>query len=201
ANPVDPRRVRDEQTPAVDERHGREVHLLLARERVGGGPAFDVHGAVGDHRQPVLRSHLHPLDGELTQSELLLEGVGDAYAEVDGVPGRFAIGVQEGERARGVTMADRDRAGRLDLVERALRLRPECGPGQHGERRQYHGYRAVHSLYGHSAVPPQVIGLRRSPLHPVANRPSIVTASSFEMAVDTRLTSFATVSGCRRLTF
>src|SRR5215475_2970714 len=37
AYPVDLRRVRDEQTPAVDERHGREVHLLLARERVGGG--------------------------------------------------------------------------------------------------------------------------------------------------------------------
>ncbi len=76
---------RHEQAAAVEEGQQREVHLRHAGERLRRRAALDVHGAVGDGGDAILRGDLGPLDVELRQRELLLDAVGDAQAEIDRV--------------------------------------------------------------------------------------------------------------------
>ena len=96
--------------------------LLLAVGIVGGRAAFEVDGAVGHQRDAGRRGHRIELDLELVELELLLHGVDDLVADVHREPDRLLVVVEIGERDRGVAEAERDRAGVLDLLQRAGQL-------------------------------------------------------------------------------
>ncbi len=99
-----------------------EGNLLLALGIVGGRAAFEVDGAVGHQRDTGRRGHRVELDLELVELELLLHGIDDLVADVHGVADGLLVVVEIGERDRGIAVAERDRAGVLDVLQRAGQL-------------------------------------------------------------------------------
>jgi hypothetical protein len=61
----------------------RERDLLLAVEVVGGRPAFEVNGAVGDERDARRGGDRCELDVELVELEFLLHGLDHLEADVE----------------------------------------------------------------------------------------------------------------------
>ncbi len=113
-----------------------KADLLLALGVVGGRTAFEVDGAVGDQRNAGRRRHRIELDLELVELELLLHGIDDLVADVHRVADRLLVVVEIGERNRQIAIAERDRAGFLDILQRprellGIRLATE---ERHGER-------------------------------------------------------------------
>jgi hypothetical protein len=111
---------------------GRERHLLLALDQVGGGAALDVDRAVLHQRHAVGRSHGLVLDLDGRQLELGLHRLDDAVADLDAVAHGLQVAVQVREAERRLAVAEGDGAARLDLGERVALLRLRGSERQQG---------------------------------------------------------------------
>ncbi len=100
----------------------KEVELFRREKRVGRRRANELDGAVDQERRAGLAVHRLILDGEIVHLQLGLHLVGDLVADVDRVTERLAVGAERGEGRRVFVMADDDRAGVLDLLQRAVVL-------------------------------------------------------------------------------
>src|SRR5215813_1418976 len=119
----------------------RERDLLLALEIVGGRAAFEVDGTVGYQRDTRGGGDRVELGFEVRKLELFLHPIDDPRAEIHGVAHDLLPVVVVGERYRGLAVAERDRAGVLDLLERAsevLRERRASGEGRRRNHRKQH---------------------------------------------------------------
>ncbi len=119
----------------------RKGHLLLALEVIGGRAAFEIDGAVRHQRDAGGGGHRIELDLELVELELGLHGVDDLPAQIHGIAHDLLAVVVIGERHRGFAVAERDRPGVLDLLERARELLRERRNRAHarcdGQRKQH----------------------------------------------------------------
>ena len=105
---------------------------------------IEVDGAVLHQRDPVLRGHRLILDINLGHAELLLEVGDDVLADIVVKAGVLAVAEGEGERARGLAHAHRDRAAVLDLLQRVLGLGRTGGADRRGEHRGADPNRLLH---------------------------------------------------------
>src|SRR5262249_4107315 len=110
--------LRDE-TVGGDEVRDREPNLLLPFGIVGGRAAFEVDGAIRDQRNAGSRGDRIELDLQLVELELALHRVDDPVAEIHRIADDLLLVVVIGERHGRFAMSQRDRAGVLDLLERA----------------------------------------------------------------------------------
>jgi hypothetical protein len=124
-------------TVGGDEMGNGEGDLLLPLEIVGGRAAFEVDGAVRHQRDAGRRGDRVELDVELRKLELALHPLDDAPAEIHGVAHHLLLVVVVGERHRGLAVAERNRAGVLDLLERAGDLLCEHRGGGEARRRNH----------------------------------------------------------------
>ena len=130
-----------------------ERHLLLALDVVGRRAALEVDRAVRHQRNAVADVTGLQVDLEVRHLELGLDRVDDLHADVHRVADDLLLVVVVRERDRRLAMADRDRAGVLDLLQRAgefLRLRPVSANSAPGQRRQARFGKQLHAslLYG-----------------------------------------------------
>ena len=100
--------------------------LLLAIEIVGGRSALEVYGGIGDQWNAGRGGDGVELELKLVDFQLLLDRVDDAVAQIRGVADDLLIVVVIGTRHRRLAIAERDRAGVLDLLERAGQLLGAC---------------------------------------------------------------------------
>src|SRR5262249_24985415 len=124
-----------------DEMGDGERHLLLALEIVGGRAALEVDGAVGYQRDTRGGGDWVELGFEVRKLEVFLHPIDDPRAEIHGIAHNLLLVVVIGERDRGLAVAERDRAGVLDLLERAgevLRERWASGEGRRRDHRKQH---------------------------------------------------------------
>src|SRR5262249_35467656 len=119
-----------QETPARDESHQREVHLLLARQRDGRRAALDVRLVLDDCIHAFRRGERYERHLEVREFQLVLHGRGNALAQVDRIACRLTRAVVEGEGQGVGAIPDADFSRLLDLVERA---------GE-GKRREHAGY-------------------------------------------------------------
>jgi len=122
---------------ADDARSGKEVRnrerdFLLPGDVVGRRAAFEVDRSVRHQRNAVRRRYELILHVEFRQLEVGANGVDDAQAQIHRIADRLLLVVVVGEGQGRIAMADSDRAGVLDLLERAGLLRP----GRSGERQK-----------------------------------------------------------------
>src|SRR5262245_49484810 len=97
-----------------------EGNLLLPLEIVGRRAALKIGSAVCQKRNAGGGGYWLQLDLEFAELEVLLHRIDDLVAEVHGVADDLLLVVIVGERNRGFTVADRDRAGILDLLKCAV---------------------------------------------------------------------------------
>jgi len=109
-----------------------ERYLLLALDAIRRRAALHVDVAGLQLRDPVARRHRLQVDFEIRHLELGLDRIDDLHAKVHRVADRLLLVVEVRERDRRLAMADRYRAGLLDLLQRAgevLRLHRESDGG------------------------------------------------------------------------
>ena len=114
----------------------RERHILLAGHVVGGGAAFQVHGAVLHQGNTVLRGHRGVGDGECLAGGLV-QVIDDALGHFRVETHVLAVAQGEGQCGR-VTHAQADAATGLDLGQRVCGLckGTACGDGCDGQGQQ-----------------------------------------------------------------
>ena len=106
---------------AIDEHQNREIDMLAAGQRRGGGAAQHIDAPLGDRVEPVLRRHRDIVDGDIREVELVLEAGDDRAAEIDRETGRLTLLVVVGERRRVGPISDRESARFANPVERRCR--------------------------------------------------------------------------------
>jgi len=89
----------DQQLRTGQENGNREIHGLLASDRVGGGPALDVDGAVGHERNPGFGIHGFKLHLQRF-AQFFLQGELDFGGHVDAESDMFVLLIEKTERNR-----------------------------------------------------------------------------------------------------
>ena len=102
--------------------------LALALGVVAGRAALEIDRAVLDQRDPVLRRHRHEADGQRRQLELGLDRVEHLEHQVVRIADHLLLVVVVRERHRRLAVAEADRAGLGDPLERVRDL----GAGRRG---------------------------------------------------------------------
>ena len=110
------------QSRADDEDRDRKADLALTFGVVAGGAALEIDRAVLDQRDPVLRRHRHQPDRQRRQLELGLDRVEYLEHQVVRIADHLLLVVVVGERDRRLAVAETDRAGLGDPLERVRDL-------------------------------------------------------------------------------
>ncbi|CAM2156773.1 hypothetical protein PT2222_30130 [Paraburkholderia tropica] len=125
-----------EQARIGDEKRVGELHLALARAGIGRDAADQIDAAVLHERHEILRRDGDKAHAQPRPLRARLDRRDHAVAYVLRKADDLAVRIDGRKRHRGLAVADRDRVGVADLVERGLRdLRARQPRPRHGGRR------------------------------------------------------------------